>query len=228
MSETAERAAEAILSVAADPAAGYDQARRWGPDYDCSSLVIAAWKRAGVPLRCTWTGDMYADMTARGFRDVTGEVNLHTGAGLERGDVLLNHRCHTALYLGGGNMAEATGNEAGGVTGGRSGDQTGREIAVNPYRNFVWDCVLRYTEPEPARAAGQGAYTVREGDSLWAIAARELGDALRWPEIAAWNALPSERIYPGQRLRLGPEEKKTCPVCGQEIRGGGGAGAGRP
>ena len=35
-------------------------------------------------------------------------------------------------------------NEFGGVTGGKTGDQTGNEIAVTPYRNHPWTYVLRF------------------------------------------------------------------------------------
>jgi len=47
-------------------------------------------------------------------------------------------------------------------------------------------------------------YTVEPGDSLWKIAANELGDPNRWPEIAEvnpWLANPN-LIYPGQQLSL--------------------------
>ena len=78
------------LEIAADDSHGYDQTSRWAPDYDCSSLVISAYRTAGVPLSCTYTGNMRGDMMRCGFEDVTGSVDLSTGAGLERGDVLLN------------------------------------------------------------------------------------------------------------------------------------------
>ena len=89
-------------AIANDDSHGYDQGSRWGPDYDCSSLVISAWKQAGVPLTCTYTGNMRQDMLARGFTDVTARVDLTTGAGLMAGDVLLHETQHTALYIGNG------------------------------------------------------------------------------------------------------------------------------
>ena len=36
------------LEIAADDSHGYDQANRWGPDYDCSSLVISAFRNSMV------------------------------------------------------------------------------------------------------------------------------------------------------------------------------------
>ena len=142
---------KAILQMeawAADSSHGYDQANRWGPDYDCSSAVISAWELAGVPVKtngATYTGNMRGVLLRCGFEDVTAGVDLATGAGLQRGDVLLNILHHTAMYCGNGMEVEASINENGGVTGGMTGDQTGREFLVRPYRNYPWDCVLRYT-----------------------------------------------------------------------------------
>lgn len=147
-----EKATSQMEAWAADPARGYDQACRWGPDYDCSSAVISAWELAGVPVKtngATYTGNMRGVFLRCGFKDVTGSVNMTTGAGLQRGDVLLNIRHHTAMYCGNGMEVEASINENGGVTGGMTGDQTGREFLVRPYRNYPWDCVLRYTGAEP-------------------------------------------------------------------------------
>lgn len=134
---------------AADNSHGYDQANRWGPDYDCSSAVISAWAEAGLPVKmmgASYTGNMYKVFCDCGFADVTASVDLYTGAGLERGDVLLNHAKHTAMYCGNGQIVEASINELGGITGGVPGDQTGREFRVTGYRNHPWDCVLRYGE----------------------------------------------------------------------------------
>ena len=195
-----EKAVDWAESAAESAAHGYDQGDRWGPDYDCSSLVISAYRAAGLPLRATYTGNMRADFLANGFRDVTGEVDLATGAGLRRGDVLLNQVHHTALYIGGGRMVEATGNELGSVTGGAAGDQTGREIGISVYYNYPWDCVLRY-EGEAGEDA-PGTVTVRPGDTLWAIAEKYLGNGLRYKEIMALNNLSSTVIHPGQVLRL--------------------------
>lgn len=149
-----ERAVTWALDRAADDSHGYDQSRRWGPDYDCSALVISAYRQAGVPLTCTYTGNMKRDMLAKGFVLVTDGT-------LKRGDVLLSEAHHTALYIGDGRLVHASINERGGVTGGQSGDQTGREICVRDYYDRPWDCVLRMAglpgdDPAPADAVSGG------------------------------------------------------------------------
>ena len=137
-------------NAAGDNSHGYDQIYRWGEkgDYDCSSAVITAWEQAGVPVKtkgATYTGNMRAVFLANGFTDITSKVNIVTGTGLERGDVLLNEVHHTAMYCGNGKEVEASINEKGTATGGKPGDQTGKEFLIRSYRNYPWTHVLRYT-----------------------------------------------------------------------------------
>lgn len=157
--EIIEKAITWMEQAALNPAHGYDQRYRWGEygDYDCSSAVITAWRSAGLPLKCTYTGDMKKDMLRNGFKDVTAKVNRSNASGMQRGDVLLNEVRHVAMYCGGNTEVEASINENGGAVGGKPGDQTSREFLIRPYRNFPWDCILRFegsggvvkpTEPE--------------------------------------------------------------------------------
>lgn len=144
-----EGAVSWAVAIANNPAHGYDQTHRWGPDYDCSSLVISAWESVGVAVReagASYTGNMRGAFLACGFRDVIGSVDLATGIGLEPGDVLLNYAAHTAMVTGNGRIVAARINEHGQTTGGAEGDQTGREICQQAYYNYPWDAVLRYQE----------------------------------------------------------------------------------
>ena len=110
---------------------------------------------------------MYSVFLSCGFEDVTGTVNLVTGAGLRHGDVLLNTTHHTAMYCGNGKEVEASINERGTAVGGAPGDQTGHEFLIRSYRNFPLNHVLR------AKAQPQAVYyTVQRGDPLFAIARR--------------------------------------------------------
>ncbi|MFF4099917.1 LysM peptidoglycan-binding domain-containing protein [Streptomyces sp. NPDC001903] len=60
--------------------------------------------------------------------------------------------------------------------------------------------------PKPMPAAKKRTYTVRSGDSLSAIARRELGNEARWRELYAMNrgviGSNPELIHPGQVLTL--------------------------
>ena len=146
-----EKATQQMEAWAKDNSHGYDQAYRWGQkgDYDCSSAVITAWELAGVPVKtagATYTGNIRPVFLANGFSDVTSKVNLATGSGLQRGDVLLNAANHVAMYCGNGKEVEASINEKGGVTGGQPGDQTGKEFLIRSYRNYPWNYVLRYAD----------------------------------------------------------------------------------
>jgi LysM repeat protein len=56
-------------------------------------------------------------------------------------------------------------------------------------------------------------YTVKAGDSLWAIAERFLGAGQRYSELMAQNGLKSSQIYVGQVLRLpGADNRKTFSI----------------
>lgn len=142
-----DKACEWAVSIANDNAHGYDQINRQGPDYDCSSLVINSFESAGIKIKeagGSYTGNMCTAFVKCGFESIP----YKKGMTLERGDILLNEKHHTALYLGDGSIVQASINEKGKITGGKTGDQTGREIAVGPFYEYSkgWQYVLRYKE----------------------------------------------------------------------------------
>lgn len=143
-----------IESIADDNSHGYSQYNRWGtPDYDCSSLVISAVQSAGIPVRtqgATYTGNMYNVFIKCGFMDVTNSINLKTGKGLIKGDILLNTKHHTETYIGNGRVCGAKIDENGKIIGSQKGDQTGKEICRSNYYNYPWNYVLRYPEESDA------------------------------------------------------------------------------
>lgn len=159
------------VAIANNPAHGYDQKERWGPDYDCSSLIIAAWESVGVAVReagASYTGNMRTAFLRCGFVDVTTQVNLATGAGMRPGDVLLNEAAHTAMVVQPGRIVAARINEHGQTTGGATGDQTGREICLQPYYNYPWGTVLRYA-PD-SKVGNTGAGTIEDKPAGAAVA----------------------------------------------------------
>lgn len=212
------KAIEWAVGIASDSSHGYDQTSRWGPNYDCSSLVISAYEQAGAGVKtagATYTGNMKRAFLSKGFRDVTASVNLATGAGMLPGDVLLHERNHTAMYIGNGQIVQASGNERGGITGGQTGDQTGGEIHVRSYYNYPWDCVLRLEEGETASVVTTGLYTVQPGEGFWIIAEKTLGNAGRWRELAKYNGLSEGHVlHPGDVLKIPGVEEPEKP---QEI-----------
>lgn len=156
------------LQIANNPAHGYDQIHRWGPNFDCSSFIIQAWENAGVPVKtdgATYTGNMRKVFLRNGFI-LAPNVNLQTVTGLVRGDILLSETGkHVATYLGSGRIVHASLNEKGTITGGVSGDQNGREIYERNYYNHPWTHVLRYvagtsTPVKPAEFVIGRDYTV--------------------------------------------------------------------
>lgn len=56
--------------------------------------------------------------------------------------------------------------------------------------------------PGSSSGGGTRTYTVKSGDSLWAIAAKQLGNGSRYKEIKSLNGLTSDTIYAGQVLKL--------------------------
>lgn len=164
-----EKATQWMIDLANNPKHGYDQDNRWGPDYDCSSAVISAWQAAGVPVKskgASYTGNMKSVFISCGFKDVRSSINLSNGSGLKRGDVLLNTVTHTAMYIGNGQIVHASINENGTTTGGKTGDQTGKEICIRSYYNKNWDCVLRYMNDDSSvTPPPSGNVYIRQGQT---------------------------------------------------------------
>ena len=164
-----EKATQWMIDLANNPKHGYDQDNRWGPDYDCSSAVISAWQAAGVPVKskgASYTGNMKSVFISCGFKDVRSSINLSNGSGLKRGDVLLNTVTHTAMYIGNGQIVHDSINENGTTTGGKTGDQTGKEICIRSYYNKNWDCVLRYMNDDSSvTPPPSGNVYIRQGQT---------------------------------------------------------------
>lgn len=138
------------ISIANDNSHGYSNVsgHQLGEDgqYNCIGLVIKSYQNAGINLYKNGIFDinsMYTKLIENGFVDITDKVNLDTGEGLEKGDVLWmlkgNGHGHTEIYAGNGKLVGARAD-----LDGINGDSSGNEITISSYYNMPWQKVLRY------------------------------------------------------------------------------------
>lgn len=142
-----ERAVQTAVAIANDNSHGYSQSNRWGPDYDCSSLVYYAYSSSGFSLSPRWfnTQNMGGALINAGFIELSN-VNLSSSANLQRGDILWKSG-HAEIYIGDNKLVGA--HEDYGYP--QIGDQNGKEISVTNYyyvgnTGTSWTKVYRYIE----------------------------------------------------------------------------------
>ena len=157
--------AEIAERIAEDDSHGYSQPNREGTggiqtlclsdgslvsvhtgDYDCSELVRTCVAGAGLVdwdywASYMWTGNEDAVLREAGFIRVDYDPDY-----LVRGDILWKTG-HTGVYLGDYMMADAHGDEYGGIDGPNTGDQTGREIEIRSVWNCNWTRAYHYAGP---------------------------------------------------------------------------------
>lgn len=148
-----DRLVQLALDIAENPKFGYSQkppSGRWGPDFDCSSLMYYIADRAGYPVgtgggKVRFTGTMLKDFEKAGFQ-ILPFANVGV-SDLQIGDILLNLALHAEIYVGDGESVGATASEDGTYVG-KAGDQNGKEIEKHPVITFDkgWDYVLRPPE----------------------------------------------------------------------------------
>ena len=131
------KAVQFMINTANDNKHGYDQLHRNGPDFDCSSLVATALNKAGFPVSPnSWTGNLKQQLLNCGFKECR--------APWKAGDIHLNELKHVCMSINANEIAQASINEKGTTKGGKTGDQTGREIWIRSYYDYPWDIHLRY------------------------------------------------------------------------------------
>ena len=176
---------------------GYDQSQRWtfydratktlrtGKEADCSSLCGAIAHLAGYPVDLSgefYTGTFKARLTAAGFTAIPYE----SLAQLRAGDFVLTPGYHVEFVPAPGRMFSARSDERGRATGGKAGDQTGREVCdVAAYTySKGWKWILR--PPAPAAPA-----CLRVGSTGTRV--RALQEGLRQVFPAYRNAVAVQR-----------------------------------
>ena len=148
---------------------GYDQSNRQdirdGGETDCSALVIWALKQGGFDTgNASYTGNLSSNLTKRGWVRLTPDISS-----AQPGDLLLHDGRHVAMVISGkgwaSRIAQASIDERGRITGGKTGDQTGQETNERPiyvYRGG-WNCILRYTggtTEETPKVTGTGSLAI--------------------------------------------------------------------
>lgn len=151
--EGVTKAVEWAKMIANNNGYGYDQSTRtsgwqkWQEDpnctdqcgsFDCSSFIAGAFTEAGIFKTNPQfnTGSMVDFLSKNGFKKVADSEAVIEN--LQPGDILIRTG-HTALYIGGDQIAHASINENRGSTGGQVGDQTGKEIAIASFSKTGWD-----------------------------------------------------------------------------------------
>ena len=188
-----------VIHYAEDDSHGYSQkppSGRWGPDYDCSSLLYQAAEDAGYPVgtgsdKVRFTGTMLKDFEKAGFQ-ILPFANVGI-SDLEIGDILLNLALHAEVYVGNGESVGATGSETGGYVG-EAGDQTGREIERHPVTTFdkEWDYILRPPVDKEE---------VKEGDEDVPPMNYNQPQGMMYPQ--GWNGYPQSTVPMGRSYNTG-------------------------
>ncbi len=103
-------------------------------------------------------------------------------------------------------------NLGGGASERKGGTGPGSDDRVAPVKGQPAPAPTPTPAPAPAPPATREV-VVGDGDSLWRIAARELGDGKRWKEIATLNGIEDgDDVKAGARLRLPAASKTQTPA----------------
>lgn len=135
------KAVDFMVTIANDDTHGYDQTKRNSPDYDCSSLVATALNESGFDVSpYSWTGNLVPQLLKCGFTEIKNNSKR------KKGDIFITPNKHVVMCTDELNIVHASSNELGKAKGGKTGDQTGKEICVRKYYTpkYGWAHHLRY------------------------------------------------------------------------------------
>lgn len=165
-----EKAVSWMEQIAKDNSHGYDQAHRNGPNYDCSSFIGTALNQAGFNVsKSSTTRNLESQLLKAGFEKIS--VN----SSRKRGDIFLAVGEHVVMCTDSKNIVHASINEKGTVTGGKTGDQNGKEICIRSYYNGNWDYHFRLKEKSTSNKTVHAYYRVKTKKHGWL------------PEVKDWN-----------------------------------------
>lgn len=214
-------AATKVARRLATGAFGYDQSQRWSGlgdggliepgEFDCSSSTGAILYLGGLVdrdvLRGTfYTGNLVKKLVATGLFtaiSVKGQSLAKIRAQLREGDALLGPG-HVVYSLGGGKIVSFETDERGRSSGGKKGDQTGREGRIRDLyaRSRGWTYIVRPVTAAVLEGRILAAYSKGEpiGKTLEQLARRAPFDGPRW----AWFMDAWQRWDRGMTLAYDP------------------------
>ena len=186
---------------------------------DCSSLIAVCANAASI----TVCKDIYTGNEAAALKN-TGEFDVYTDSKyltqdnyLKRGDILLKEGSHTAIALENGS-AVSSGNSGNSNNASGSAEvytvQRGDTLSkiaskygityqsLASYNGIANPNAISVGQQIKIPGSGTKTYTVKAGDSLWAIAASQLGNGSRYNEIQTMNGLKNDTIHAGQVLKM--------------------------
>ena len=149
------------IGIARDDSHGYDQENRNGPDYDCSSFVGTALHNAGFPVSpYSTTRNLVPQLRAAGFVDCKPPY--------KKGDIHITPGHHVVMSIDASSIVHASINEKNDITGGKTGDQTGREICTRSFYTptYGWGYHLRYAGGKSDSSAGGNTGSSAGGNTL--------------------------------------------------------------
>lgn len=148
--------------------------------------------------------------SAAGETSSTSGSSGSSGSAASSSDASLEYKVgDTVQFSGGKHYAASNASSGTTVKAGPAKITALAKGAKHPYHVIHTDStstVYGWVDATAISGAGSGStgltYTVQAGDSLWAIAQKQLGNGSRWQEIAQLNGLTSTTIQIGQVLKL--------------------------
>ena len=177
------------------------------------------------------TSSMKAALQKAGYKIITDREYLDNAAYCVRGAIYVKAASHTVCGLDNGANCQKTLAKAGLTTGSpqdsgnpssgsassteqvymvKAGDTLSKIAAkygttyqkLASYNGIANQNKINVGQKIRIPGSGVKTYTVKPGDSLWAIAAAQLGDGSRYNEIKVMNGLTNNTIHAGQTLKL--------------------------
>ena len=206
MASKVDKMVQRAIYLAGPGNLGYSQGNdRWNVwengSGDCASYNLSCAKWAGIPIGgATFTGDLMDELPKVGWKEIPLS-NRHYGCLVCRPKTATRGG-HVAMMISDNDdVAEALGNEFGGIMGGKPGDQTGNEVLTRKYNGFATRCIeppawayededapAPEPEPEPKRPEDEPDYMIN-GNQMFRLYNQFTGDHMFTSSLAERDAM---------------------------------------